>query len=148
MRGVLAFEQGPVHHQLSHGAAGRPSYPVVPFYIATGGNIDIIRWICSFGSDIPFMAAHPQEEDVRGDPFLLFRSLNLEHEQRERFRFVDWLDADPGEVVRYEDVVAYACHGERVHSTRRRGKCWASSPKNLPTALCTEPASPNQWFGL
>lgn len=30
---------------------------------------------------------------------------------RERFRIVNWIDADPGEVMRHDNVVAYVHHG-------------------------------------
>jgi len=30
---------------------------------------------------------------------------------KERFRVVDWIDADPGEVMRHKNVVAYVHHG-------------------------------------
>ena len=30
---------------------------------------------------------------------------------KERFRIVDWIDADPGEVMKHENVVAYVHHG-------------------------------------
>ena len=36
----------------------------------------------------------------------------LENERtKERFRIVDWIDADPGEVVRHNNVVARVHHG-------------------------------------
>jgi len=36
----------------------------------------------------------------------------LENERvRERFRIVEWIDVDPGEVIRHENVVAYVHHG-------------------------------------
>ena len=36
----------------------------------------------------------------------------LENERvKERFRIVDWVDADPGEIMRHENVVAYVHHG-------------------------------------
>ena len=36
----------------------------------------------------------------------------LENERvKERFRIVDWVDADPGEVMRHKNVVAYIHHG-------------------------------------
>jgi len=30
---------------------------------------------------------------------------------KERFRIVDWIDVDPGEVMRHKNVVAYVHHG-------------------------------------
>ena len=36
----------------------------------------------------------------------------LENERaRERFKIVDWMDADPGEIMKHENVVAYVHHG-------------------------------------
>ena len=36
----------------------------------------------------------------------------LENERvKERFRIVDWIDVDPGEVMKHENVVAYVHHG-------------------------------------
>ena len=36
----------------------------------------------------------------------------LENEQvKERFRIVDWIDVDPGEVMKHENVVAHVHHG-------------------------------------